>query len=67
LYYIALACLGLPWIGFSSIAWMIAHQTQAFPMAPLLLVPGLGGALLFAGFVALAITDQWRFFGPLTD
>jgi len=59
-----LICLvGLPWIGFSAVSGLMKSDLPAFPLAPLLAVPGVCGAVLFIVFVVLLVADRGRLFG----
>jgi hypothetical protein len=51
-----LCVAGVPWIGFSAVGRFIS-QAGAFHYSPLLLLPGIGGALLLVIGLALAIVD----------
>jgi hypothetical protein len=55
-----LVCIvGFPWIGFSTVAALLSRQA-GFPYSPLLLLPGIGGATLFAVGIVLWVQDGGR-------
>ena len=55
-----LVCIvGFPWIGFSAVSALLSGQA-GFPYSPLLMLPGIGGAMLFAVGIVLLVQDRGR-------
>jgi hypothetical protein len=62
-----LVCIvGFPWIGFSAIAALLSGQA-GFPYSPLLLLPGIAGATLFAVGFVLLVQDRGRLVSSPAD